>query len=226
MTVVHVAADHGGGLIMNTRAGRWYALNATAELMVRELRRTGDVDAVVRAVAAIFPGVPESRIRGDAEDLARQVPVRKLVSFAGSSDLTVSEARVPAVAEPGVRRRWLRSRVSLVLAILLLCLPFHCAVQAVSTLRRLGRKPATVGQTAEVLAAVDRAARLFPCRVACLERTLTAVLTSALCGFRLNWAIGVAEDPYRFHAWVEAEGKAIVLNGDCSSAEFRRVLVM
>lgn len=226
MTVVHVTADHGGGLILNTRAGRWYALNATAELVIGEWRRTDDIDAAVGAVAAKFPGVPESRIRVDAEALLKQLSARKLVSVVGSPAGTVGAAWLPVAAEAGVRRFRLRSGVALVVAIVLLRLPFSWAIQAVSMLRRPAGKLATAKATAEVLTAVDRAAGRFPCRVACLERTLAAVLASALCGLRLDWAIGVAEDPYRFHAWVEAEGKAIVPADDSAFPDFRRVLVL
>jgi hypothetical protein len=170
--------------------------------------------------------VPEGRIRLDAEALLRQVPVRKLVSLVGSPAVTVDEARLPVAADPRVRRHRLRSRMALLLAIVLLRLPFPWAIGVVSALRRPARKPATVETTAEVLSAIDHAARWCPCRVACLEQALAAVLASAFGGLRLDWAIGVAEDPYRFHAWVEAEGQAVVPADDAGFSDFRRVLVM
>jgi hypothetical protein len=46
----------------------------------------------------------------------------------------------------------------------------------------------------------------------------------ALTGRRAVWCIGTADDPYRFHAWVEAQGVAITSPDEYGNAEFRRVL--
>jgi hypothetical protein len=46
----------------------------------------------------------------------------------------------------------------------------------------------------------------------------------ALTGRRVVWCIGTADDPYRFHAWVEAQGVAIASPDEYGNTDFRRVL--
>lgn len=63
---------------------------------------------------------------------------------------------------------------------------------------------------------VRHAARFFPARVACLEESVSAMLTLSLAGYRASWCHGVAADPLRLHAWIEADGKRV---GEPASTE-------
>jgi hypothetical protein len=42
-----------------------------------------------------------------------------------------------------------------------------------------------------------------------LEESTAAVLTLAAAGYRVRWRHGIATDPVRMHAWIEAEKKPI-----------------
>ncbi|MGQ0777106.1 MAG: lasso peptide biosynthesis B2 protein [Pseudonocardiales bacterium] len=60
------------------------------------------------------------------------------------------------------------------------------------------------------------AASFFPARIACLEESVAAMLALGLAGYRASWCHGVAADPLRLHAWIEAGGKRV---GEPASTE-------
>jgi len=71
------------------------------------------------------------------------------------------------------------------------------------------RRSASELEALAVVGAVAWAARRYPGRAACLEQSLAAVLLAAATRRRLDWCLGAATDPYRFHAWVEAAGRPV-----------------
>nr|WP_237109787.1 lasso peptide biosynthesis B2 protein [Nonomuraea sp. MG754425] len=87
--------------------------------------------------------------------------------------------------------------------------------------RRWCRAGASRRRGLAVVAAVDRAARLCPWRAACLEQSLAAVFVAALARRRLTWCLGVRTDPYRFHAWVEADGRPVAKEVRWNQAYYR-----
>jgi hypothetical protein len=237
---VHVSvAKHGGGVVLNLRSGKWYALNTSATLMWEELCRTGDVDAAVRAVAAEYPAARETRIRSDVSELVSALTDRRLVvvdrpgegrspSARSPTELSATHVKadtavvVEGRAAAGGRRS--RTGFALALALVSLKMPFRWSVWLVSKLRARADTEASVSEAVEVLLAVERAARHYPGRVACLEQSLTAVLAAALAGRRLDWVIGIAEDPYRFHAWAETCGVPILPAAEPAFADYSRLL--
>ncbi|MER6410051.1 lasso peptide biosynthesis B2 protein [Streptomyces humidus] len=115
--------------------------------------------------------------------------------------------------------------LGLMVALLLIRLPFGVLVHTVDRAARwrCGRE-ATSREAADALAVVRSAAECYPGRAACLELSLATVAVLALRGRRAVWCVGVAEDPYRFHAWVEAQGVRVIPAGEYEEAGFRRVL--
>lgn len=110
-------------------------------------------------------------------------------------------------------------------ALLLIRLPLRTVSRTVRWTARIWcRREATPEQAAASLAAVRRAARWYPGRAACLELSLATLGLLALTGRRVVWCIGTADDPYRFHAWVEAQGVAIASPDEYGTTDFRRVL--
>ncbi len=86
-----------------------------------------------------------------------------------------------------------------------------CFARVLALLRfatRYGR-PAGDEQALFALNGVRHAARLFPARIACLEESVAAMFSLTLAGCRACWCHGVAADPLRLHAWVEADGKRV-----------------
>lgn len=106
------------------------------------------------------------------------------------------------------------------------CSPFRAQLWLVrATRRRWCRRPAEPGQAAAVVAAVGWAVRRYPGRAACLEQSLAAVLLAAARRRRLDWCLGAAADPYRFHAWVELDGEPVLApDGPQSLAGYVRML--
>jgi len=72
-----------------------------------------------------------------------------------------------------------------------------------------GRRPADERTARHAVRAVRRVALLIPARLACLEESTAAVLTLAAAGYRVHWRHGIATDPVRMHAWIEADTKPI-----------------
>lgn len=65
-------------------------------------------------------------------------------------------------------------------------------------------------RAAAVLAAVDTGSELLPLRIACLERSLAAVLLAAVRGRALSWCYGARpRPPLLLHAWIEVDGHPV-----------------
>ncbi|MEV8426168.1 lasso peptide biosynthesis B2 protein [Streptomyces niveus] len=224
------SGPHGGTVLLDARTGQWYAMNGTARALWSEWRESGDFDAGVRTVAARFPPALGERVRTDAGQLAETLLQRGLVSAAPSSDRT----------EPSPRRRPERragrgfsaaprhdrsgATAALVVSLCLLRLPFGVTVRVVAALTSRCPRPATHAQAEQALAAVQRVARRYPGRVACLELSLATTVRLALAGRSAQWCLGSADDPYRFHAWIEAGGRPVTSPSEGELTGFRKVL--
>ncbi|MGH3929201.1 MAG: lasso peptide biosynthesis B2 protein, partial [Pseudonocardiaceae bacterium] len=53
---------------------------------------------------------------------------------------------------------------------------------------------------------VRQMAYVLPCRIACLEESIAAMLMLVLTGHSALWCHGVATDPIRLHAWITVDG--------------------
>jgi hypothetical protein len=233
--VHHSVAEHGGAVLLNLKSGQWFAMNLTAENLWQEWCRTGDFEAGIHRVAAGNPRLSDERIRGDARQLADALATRGLVELEGKSRPGASaRPAAPPVGEPvvvdspppgksgrssGVLAFWF--------ALLLLRLPLGRTVRVVrwAQERRCGQV-ATTAQVEAAIVAAERAARRYPGRAACLELSLAVVMAMILVRRRVDWVIGVADDPYRFHAWVEIEGTPVIAAYETGFGEFRRVLTI
>ncbi|MCQ9131180.1 lasso peptide biosynthesis B2 protein [Streptomyces hilarionis] len=115
--------------------------------------------------------------------------------------------------------------LGLLAALLLIRLPFRALACLVNWIDRgWCRREATSQEAADALAAVRAAASYYPGRAACLEESLATLAALAFRGRRAVWCIGIADDPFRFHAWVEAQGVRVIPTGESDEADFRRVL--
>lgn len=228
-------ADHGGSVLLNVRSGQWHAMNPAANTMWQAWCRTGDFDAAVQAVATDYPHTSSDRIRDDAQQLASALATRGLVVLGretGSPKVPRHERDrhgepvLAVTAAPGLRRRPVAT-VAFGIALLLLKLPFSTIVRVISGTRaRWCRQTATTTQVAAAVIEVQRAARWYPGRAACLELSLATVVAMTLLRRRVDWVIGVADDPYRFHAWVETDGVPVIDGSNTEFNVFRRVLTI
>ncbi|WP_326557171.1 lasso peptide biosynthesis B2 protein [Micromonospora sp. NBC_01796] len=122
---------------------------------------------------------------------------------------------MPVTAEEGVRLRWRRSMTA------------RCAAAAAFALVRLkpkrlrsvlsllskGAAPATAAQAlAARQAVVTVSARCAG--QGCLQRSVATALLCRLGGRWPDWCTGVRLQPFRAHAWVEADGAAVGESGD------------
>ncbi|MFB8353271.1 lasso peptide biosynthesis B2 protein [Streptomyces niveus] len=226
------SAPHGGTVLLDARNGQWYAMNGTARALWSEWRLNGDFDAGVRTVAARFPPALGERVRADAGQLADVLVRRGLVTTATPhSEQRPTEA--PRTARADRRASSVTARhdraaaaVGLLVALCLLRLPFGVTVRAVRAFKSRCPRPATAVEAAQALALVRRVARLHPGRVACLELSLAATVRLALAGLDVEWCLGSADDPYRFHAWIEESGHPVILPSDGDLTNFRKVFTV
>lgn len=218
--VRHRTEDHGGVVILDTAAGEWIALNPTAGEFWRSWDSGAGFDQGVTEVASRYPGVPPEAIRSDARQLVQDLFTRGLITIAPVGAATVMADSAGSVRARGPR--WLAVCIAwifLLLASVLVKSSFRASYALVRASRRkwCHRLPAPE-HAARVVAAVNRAAHLYPGRAACLEQSLAAVLLGASRRWQLDWCLGSAPDPYRFHAWVEVAGH-VVIRPDESGAE-------
>lgn len=226
--VRHHSGDHGGVIILDAAKGQWLALNATAGDFWRVWSAGGDLEEGVRVVADRHPSISPERVRTDAERLVNELVGRGLlvigVTSAGNvappsprplpsttgDETVMAESAVPsALWHVRWGRRGLAFCVLAVTCLVVRCSSFRIQLALVGGARRLGRRTAMFEEATEVVAAVGWAVRYYPGRAACLEQSLAAVLLAAAAGRQLDWWLGALTDPYRFHAWVEVEGRPI-----------------
>jgi len=227
--------DHpdGGAVLLNGATGQWHALNATAGDLWRSWQAGDDFEEGVAAVASRYPDVSPDRIREDAELLLNQLVTRGLlhVTLPERAE-AVAMARVGpgAVLDNPRTGRSLRTLAYCCLLLAVICarLPFQSTYRLVHFTRKSGRQTALTWERAStIVAAVHVAARWYPGRAACLELSLASVLLAALLCRRLDWCLGAAADPYRFHAWVETGGQPVPGPGEpAEHARYLRVLTV
>jgi Transglutaminase-like superfamily/Coenzyme PQQ synthesis protein D (PqqD) len=221
----HHTQDHGGVVVLDTTAGRWLALNQTAGEFWRSWGGGAGFEEGVAQVAAMYPDVPHASVRADAEQLLSELFSLGLIE---AIPQVATAATAAEMAEPqetaGPGPGWLRTgaaAIFLVAAAILVMCSFRLSFVVV---RRSHRKwcsqAASLRQASVTVAAVSRAARHYPGRAACLEQSLAAVLLAAATRRRLDWCLGWATDPYRFHAWVEVAGQPILSVGEQGSQRF------
>jgi hypothetical protein len=212
--VRHQSEDHGGVVILDTASGLWMALNPTAGHFWRSWQSGAGFEEGVADVAARYPDIPLESIRADAEDLVRDLCSRGLIE-AVAPDLLGSPAADMAEdpAAGGPRPAWhlaVMAMLALVVASVFLRCSFRASFRLVRRSRRSWcRRAASPRQAAVAVTAVSQAARWYPGRAACLEQSLAAVLVAVMQRQRLDWCLGSAPDPYRFHAWVEVAGQPV-----------------
>lgn len=213
---VHAVVDAEGRLVLlNVDTGRWHVLNSTGADVYERLRELADLDLATEALLARHRTVPVERIRRDVDELVEALVLRGLLEVVDEHPRAAAGVPVALVDddEPAPLRYRVAATVAFPLALLLLRAPFRFAVRLVGRVNRT-RPVATPSVARTVLTAVRWAGRRHPGRVACLELSLTAVLTAALLGRRVDWCLGFAADPYTFHAWIEVDGEPIVHPSD------------
>ena len=102
-------------------------------------------------------------------------------------------------------------------------LRFNHVTATVRLLARTPRRFATTDETLRALYTVDAGAALLPVRVACLERSLAAVVLLTARRRGITWCMGVRTPPLASHAWVtDQAGESI---GEVSTtADYRTLL--
>ncbi|QFG20276.1 lasso peptide biosynthesis B2 protein [Actinomadura sp. WMMB 499] len=103
-------------------------------------------------------------------------------------------------------RRRAAARPAVALAALLERLPPRRMRRALLVIRR-GTRPATLAQATAAREAVV-AVSVRCAGQGCLRRSLAVVLLCRMGGTWPDWCTGVRTEPFRAHAWVEAEGTA------------------
>lgn len=100
---------------------------------------------------------------------------------------------------------------------------FDHVTAAVRWLVSTTRRDATRDEVLRVLRAVDAGAVWVPVRIACLERSLTAVVLLAARRSGVTWQMGVRTPPLAAHAWlVDPRGEPI---GEASTTAAYRPLI-
>jgi Transglutaminase-like superfamily/Coenzyme PQQ synthesis protein D (PqqD) len=221
---------HGGMVLLNRTTGRWHALNASAGILWRAWQARETFEQGVAAVAGQYPEVSPDRIRADAEQLVNHLVSRGLLQVSlPERGAAAAMAQAPRTYPGPAIGRWQRLLAfgCLLFAVACARLPFRATYRLVRFLHRRHAEPPAAPRARSIVAAVHLVARWYPGRAACFELSLAAVALAALYGLRLDWCLGAAADPYRFHAWVEAAGRPVPEPGEpAEQAPFARVLTI
>lgn len=207
-------------VVVNYVTGGHHTLSEQARDLWRMLATTGNADTATAATPATDI-VKQLMCRGLLAEVpnARPWPPSPVGVCAPSWGTIEQAACLPRL--PPTSRRW---RIRGVFALLATLTAREAGrsrsrfVRLLALLRfatRYGR-PASSEQALSALQGVRHAARFFPARIACLEESVAAMLALTLAGYQASWCHGVAADPLRLHAWIEAYGKAV---GEPASTE-------
>jgi len=71
-----------------------------------------------------------------------------------------------------------------------------------------GKQPST-DATGRVCAALNRACVWYPKRALCLQRSSVTTCLLRNCGVSAHMVLGAQKLPFRAHAWVEVDGRAV-----------------
>lgn len=99
--------------------------------------------------------------------------------------------------------------VAAVATITLRSLRWHGIERLARWLIHTAPQPADAADVEAILAAIDRAGRWLPARVACLERSFAIVLWCGLRRRSVCWRIGVRTPPFTAHSWIEVAGELV-----------------
>ncbi|OLF17549.1 hypothetical protein BU204_10825 [Actinophytocola xanthii] len=204
--------DESGRLVVLNRAtGRWHIINRTGAEVVDRLVDGVDIDRVAALLAQRHTGVSVEQVREDVVRLVDGLVRRGLLELRperGTSAVLMSLPGYEEAAPTATHR--IAAVVALPVALVLLRLPFRAQVRAVAVGKSLlGARDADDLDVRRCLSAVRWAGTHYPGRFACLEQSLTAVLTAALLRRRADWCFGFSSDPTTMHAWVEAGGHPV-----------------
>ncbi|WP_053721806.1 lasso peptide biosynthesis B2 protein [Saccharothrix sp. NRRL B-16348] len=230
--VQDVSQPTGGGVLLDLNSGRCYAMNPTAYELWREWHRSGDFDLGFQAVADRDPDYCGERFRSDSRRLADDL-LRKglLITVPEVSRRPGGVVRVVVRCSESVGSELsglaLVALLVMPLALLLVRMPFRLTVWLTGWLREYWCcGEATPEQALSAILATRSTTRYHPGRIACLELSLGAVLILAVRRRHLSLVIGVADNPCRFHAWVETKGGPLGYPTDADIAEFRPICTL
>lgn len=225
-----VTSPGGGGVVLDQRTGRCYAMNGVAMRLWLAWERTGDLPGAPDSVVAHRPARATGGLSSESQALAEALLSRGLLVQADGARAGAESPKRTAmrpVAPCSSRSLRLCSVIVFPAVLLLIRLPFRVTVAVMRWLHgRWCNRMADASQARTALREFDLATRLHPGRVACLERSLGAVLAMALTRRRLSLVIGVADDPCRFHAWVDPGDRPVNHPPDADLSVFRPITVL
>jgi hypothetical protein len=158
--------------------------------------------------AQALPGTARTRWRS-RHPSAVPVPVRPAALSWGTSE---TAAALPALAAPPAA--W-AVRALAAIAVTLTARSAGGHRRSFARMVRLARAAsfrrhaAGLHEAEAALRAVRWTAQFVPARVACLEESVAAMVALSLAGRRADWRHGIASDPVRMHAWIEAGGQPV-----------------
>jgi hypothetical protein len=223
--VYDVCDGDGTVIILDSGEGRWYALNAAAGDLWQAWAAGADLDTAVAEFCAKRPWADQGEVRRESEALlaellesgllvdgrARRARPRGLGSSGPAAPAFAGSPLLGSTRRPHSPLLVLAAYPILLLSVVLTRISFRgtgVVIRGIRRVRTAGNPDP--GRALSVVASVGSAARRYPGRAACLERSAAASILGALLRQELAWCLGAATDPYRFHAWVEADGRAVL----------------
>ncbi|MGH3907810.1 MAG: lasso peptide biosynthesis B2 protein [Pseudonocardiaceae bacterium] len=200
-------------VIVNYRTGGHCTLSGPAADLWRTLAATGDADPAIIGIpaTAIVNQMIRRNLLTEITTARPWAPCPVTVSAASWGTIERDACLAPLPPTP---RKWqVRGAVALLatLTVRETGRPSRRFARMLALLRLTARygHPASDQQALYALHGVRHAARFLPARIACLEESVATMLTLTTAGYQASWCHGVAADPIRLHAWVEADGERV-----------------
>jgi hypothetical protein len=127
-------------------------------------------------------------------------------------------------AQPNAMAATAGAAAGLTVWLALRVLRFDHVTTVVRWLARNARRDATSAEILRTLRAIDAGSRFVPVRVACLERSLAAVMLLATWRRGARWHMGLRTPPITSHAWVTDSGGEPI--GEQASVMAYRTMLM
>lgn len=109
--------------------------------------------------------------------------------------------------------------------IALRCLSLSMLCRIVSVVKGRCSREIDVEEADIVWAAVRQSSFFFLGRVACVELSFAFVLFALTKGLSATWCVGVANEPFRAHSWIELGGKPF-REANYVEQDFRKLLAV
>jgi hypothetical protein len=207
-----------GAALLDIHQGLCLSVNAVGAEMWRLLTQNNSLDEMADQVATKFDA-PAARVVDDAKKFVSNLSQHGLLVTNNNARTAATKLRIAAANywRPNPLVKKTNDAKFLVAKSLIALAAFDCvglgndfqAMYEIVRLWPIAPGPADPAVIDHVCTSMNYACVWYPKRVLCLQRSTITTCLLRNCGVPARMAIGAQKLPFKAHAWVEVEGRAI-----------------